>query len=193
MTTKTTWDVGFVSTAYNTPTRYYHTYGHALSVHNRCWELCARYNQTPSRFLVLAAIYHDVAYDVMRHDNEELSADLVLKVEGSPRAAMMIRKTTVRDHLASDVTMHSDFELACLLDADLESLAYPYESFKAMQLLILREWGCGETDLYRSSDFLSKFLEKSSIYRLPDPVAEAAAVSNIRRLIAEHPPRKYHE
>jgi len=184
------YDAEGVRAAYRVGRRYYHTHEHAIGVANRCMELCSRHGREPSKDLLLAAVYHDIIYDVAWADNEEQSARLVYVMEGSKRAADMVRRTTIVDHLGTAITAEDDFEMACLLDADLHSLAFPFPRFIQQQEAILLEHGVTDrAQLRRSGAFLKQFLLKPSIYRLPNSEPEqVAATRNINKLIELFPP-----
>lgn len=171
---------------YTEPTRWYHTYLHAVSVAeaSSLWAKELGFSKSQCDTCYIAGIWHDAVYVPGAKDNEELSAQALLQLHPwATESANIVRKTTVEHHISDEITWDND-PLTCLvLDADLLSLAAPYNEFLQHQMNIAREHNLEEVTISHTA-FLSKFLEKKSIFR--SPLAsdyEAFAINNITRLI----------
>lgn len=162
---------------FNEAIRKYHNYRHAKSVAEAVCELTS----APSPELLLAAWYHDAVYvpGAGEDANERCSAAALkveyLKTRGTfgdeaativadgiiSEAQSLIRSTTIDHHLSTtrfDAPIHRD--LAMLLDADLSSLALPYEEFLVNQEnIIIENSGTFEKNRVQSAMFLRQFLK----------------------------------
>lgn len=172
---------------YATPTRYYHTASHAMSVSNAVNILCKSNGIEPESVLK-AAYWHDAVYVFGATNNEELSALALLDFDASQsEAADLIRLTTIDEHLSDRINFESNPKASILLDADLVSLAYPYPDFIVQQKRIGLEAGVGYTIVKGHADFLQKFLDKEHIFRCPNQEhREKRARMNIEQLIKEY-------
>ena len=171
--------------------RKYHTYAHCTRVANFAsdYAINTKGMEQYANVLYVAGIWHDAVYIPGRSDNEEMSAQALLALHPQMTyEADLIRKTTINDHLSDAVTHESDPILSILLDADLISLSDPWETFVQHQRDILEENGVSVNFLNRSAEFLTKFLCKEHIYRVPDIrlVYEKTARENISRINLEY-------
>lgn len=172
---------------YATPTRYYHTFGHAMSVARATDELCESIGIEPENVLK-AALWHDAVYVFGSSNNEELSATALLNFDASQsEAADLIRLTTIDEHLSDRITFVSNPKASILLDADLVSLSFEYPDFIVQQKLIGMESGVGFNIVKGHVDFLHNFLNKERIFRCPNQERrETRARMNIKLLIKEY-------
>lgn len=172
---------------YATPTRYYHTFGHAISVTRATDELCKSNGIEPENVLK-AALWHDAIYVFGTSNNEELSATKLLDFDAShSEAADLIRLTTIDEHLSDRINFESNPKASILLDADLVSLSFEYPDFVVHQKRIGMESGVGFNIVNGHVDFLQNFLIKGRIFRCPNQERrETRARMNIARLIEEY-------
>lgn len=172
---------------YATPTRYYHTFGHAISVARATDELCKTNGIEPENVLK-AALWHDAVYVFGASNNEELSATALLNFDAShSEAADLIRLTTIDEHLSDRINFESNPKASILLDADLVSLSFAYPDFIVQQKRIGMESGVGLNIVKGHVDFLQNFLNKERIFRCPSQERrETRARMNIVRLIEEY-------
>lgn len=167
--------------------RKYHTYAHCFRVANFAASraMDCPYLMKYAQSLYVAGIWHDAVYVPGSTDNEEQSALALLVLHPQMEyEANLIRRTTVADHLSDEVTDEIDPVLAILLDADLISLADPWEIFLSNQKLILQENGLDPElpeNLKKSAEFLIKFFGRATIYRTPEirDEYESRAFNNI--------------
>ena len=160
---------------YHQNKRPYHNLNHALKVATFARELARLemdkdnsldvWHPVQNKYMMpdyayVAGLWHDVVYVPGAKDNEELSATIALQSGGVNELVWnWIRHTTIADHL-SDAAL--DKYHACLLDADVSSLAYSWDDFMANNGAICAEMKCTHQD---SAEFLLKFLNKEQIYR----------------------------
>jgi predicted metal-dependent HD superfamily phosphohydrolase len=174
--------------------RHYHTWEHAISVGSMASTLAKSngLSEDTMNDLWTAGIWHDAVYVIGSKTNEEDSAAAMQNnTDGNTdHIADWIRHTTIEDHLSDEPV---SLELACLLDADLASLALDYKIFLKCQLNICIEQGCYLVD---QAKFLLKFLEKKQIFRTKmfHETLEETARRNIHALMYEvNPPRPEYE
>lgn len=133
-------------------------------------------------------LWHDAVYVAGNKDNELLSGRMLLThMPFMEYAAGLIYQTTINDHISESPVSST---LACLLDADLESLADPYPKFKQNQANIMLENYMAASDAHKVSKFLhDSFLIKKSIYRTEyaKNMFEQRARSNIMKFAEEFP------
>lgn len=172
---------------YATPTRYYHTFGHAISVTLATDGLCKSNGIEPENVLK-AALWHDAVYVFGASNNEELSATALLDFDASQsEAADLIRLTTIDEHLSDRINFESNPKASILLDADLVSLSFKYPDFIVHQKRIGMEAGVGFDIVKGHVDFLQNFLNKERIFRCPNQERrETQARMNIEQLIEEY-------
>ena len=171
---------------YATPTRHYHTFGHAMYVACATDELCESNGIEPENVLK-AALWHDAVYVFGASNNEELSATALLDFDAShSEAADLIRLTTIDEHLSDRINFESNPKASILLDADLVSLSFEYPDFIVHQKRIGLEAGVGYNIVKGHVDFLQNFLNKERIFRCPNQERrETRARNNIEQLIKE--------
>ncbi len=176
--------------------RHYHNWGHATTVAENVQKILN--NRAPD-VLVLAAWWHDAVYvpGAGSDANERCSAAALGMtadhgnyegdISAIDEAKKLIIGTAVENHL-SPVFIGGDQGI--LLDADLGSLADPYDLFLEHQTsIILEQGGNPETDGQLSADFLSKFLTRRDfIYHTGygRETWEDAARANINRYILDN-------
>lgn len=170
--------------------RHYHNIHHALYV---LTSLCDLVDDVPVH-LAVAALYHDAVYvPGAGSDANELCSSAALEIDwndinAGPHSVLiqsqrLIRSTDVCTHLMST---EADGDLAVLLDADLHSLASPWELFVLNQHNIIRENGGELTNenFIKCGEFLRRFLSgRSHIYHtdIAREKWEAAARANITK------------
>lgn len=169
--------------AYHSPIRHYHTLLHAMRVATVAKELLiiseSDCNYQRLMDVYLAGLWHDAVYDFGSKTNEEHSAILFNShYPDNSNVARLINGTTVAHHLSDESV---DIQMACLLDADLLSLSLPFVDFIKTQRLI-RDESKSTLTAPTQSEFLMKFLDKSSIYHTEYCKIhhEAAARENIK-------------
>lgn len=184
---KPSWrEIMLLQDLYANPMRYYHIFGHAISVARASDELCKSNILWPENVLK-AALWHDAVYVFGASNNEELSAQALLNFDASQtEAADLIRLTTIDEHLSDRITFVSNPKASILLDADLVSLSFEYPDFIVQQKLIGMESGVGFNIVKGHVDFLHNFLNKERIFRCPNQERrETRARMNIEQLIKE--------
>lgn len=176
---------------FNDSIRFYHNWKHARDVVRRLYDM-----REPSDEVLLAAYWHDAVYvpKAANGANEECSAAALgvaarqfkdkATLQSVVDAQMMIKSTTVKDHLTSGKIVG---DLAKLLDCDLGSLASPYDEFLNIQKNIIKEQGgTVEENTVDSQNFLKQFLEcREYIYHTEYGREhwEDIAKSNIKRYL----------
>lgn len=149
--------------------------------------------------VILAAAWHDaVYYPGAGADANERASAAALKQEfmamntdhqqhmGTVTEAMrLIGQTAIQVHLTPDHV--TDYNLALLLDADLRSLALPYEEFlKNQENIVAENYGQWPDDRRRAAEFL-KLFTRQFIYHTDAGrrLWEEKARQNIARLFEE--------
>lgn len=156
----------FALPTYQRPERAYHNDWH---VRNMLSALAKREVLTPC--LALAVWGHDLAYDPVRQDNEEKSAELFdawLKDQGADED---LRRTVRTLILATRHTSPpSTREEALLVDADLSILSAPEKEFQAYEAGIRREYAHVPDDAYRNGrrEVLAHLLNRERLYFTPE-------------------------
>jgi predicted metal-dependent HD superfamily phosphohydrolase len=187
------WDVANkVVKMYDDPARYYHNLTHII----QCFSMLApdkKYStflsRDDKRAINLALWFHDAVYDYTRHDNEEMSASLLLDcvgrcgidsavVEVARGAILATKHQIIPDNLVDK----------WVVDIDLSILSSPREEFDTYEKNVRKEfshiddlnWVTGRTN------FLNKMLEREWIYSTSDfrRLYEGDARENIKRSIA---------
>lgn len=165
--------------------RFYHNYEHATTVAYSGFNIATSVGVNGDA-IYIAGLWHDCVYVPGSKTNEDESADALLRCHpNKTKAASMIRRTTIKDHLESKIIFDEEPEMAILLDADILSLADRYDKFVINQMNILKEHDLLDPSI--SANFLQNFLDKQSIYRTPVVIAtcEQKAKTNIARFIEE--------
>lgn len=181
--------------------RKYHSAAHASDVVSAVNELT---DHNPSIALILAAQWHDAVYfpNAGSDANERCSSaalgiearniargvDLSRELKDAVNQAQeLIENTSVGVHLTSKYEGAITGSLAILLDADLSSLAAPWEQFLQNQANIITENGgtVDDSSYRKCAEFLRSFLIcRPYIYHTDAARAlwEKSAVENIQRL-----------
>jgi predicted metal-dependent HD superfamily phosphohydrolase len=166
-TSRTEWAA--VVDAWSQPHRRYHDLAHLAAVLGIVEELSA--HATDPAAVALAGWYHDVVYDPLRDDNEEVSAGRARAglrglVDGATVAEVerLVLLTAAHDPAADDANG------AVLSDADLAVLASPPDAYAAYASAVREEYGH-----YSDEDFtagriavLEQLLALPELYRLPE-------------------------
>lgn len=147
--------------------RHYHNWGHANTVAINVYKIT---NHAPSEELVLAAWWHDAVYvpNAGSDANERCSSaalGLTARIYQDShtkvivdKAMTLIKYTSIDMHLLK-TSLSSGTDIARLLDADLGSLAAPYDDFVYNQDSIIQEnGGTLAVNHKQSAAFLEKFL-----------------------------------
>lgn len=173
-------------TAYQSPSRHYHTLQHIETLLQR---LAGTELQDRS-VVELAVWYHDAVYNALRSDNEARSAAEALAfLQGSlleparqQRVAYLIERTA--DH--TQPLPPDDTDLLYFLDADLSILGASSEVYAAYARQIRREYRRVPNLLYRPGrrKVLEKMLSAPALFRTPTMHAELDAAAR-RNLAAE--------
>jgi predicted metal-dependent HD superfamily phosphohydrolase len=168
--------------------RHYHNLGHALYVLESLNELV---NDVPVH-LAVAALYHDAVYvPGAGSDANELCSSAALEIDwkainAGPSTVLVESQVLIRNSCVAVHLMHerAGGDLAVLLDADLHSLAAPWDVFMQHQHNIIRENGGELTNenFIKCGEFLRQFLScRDYIYHtaIARDKWEAAARENI--------------
>ncbi len=155
-----------IVTRYAEPGRHYHNMNHltalraeleAVKSHINCWDE-----------VLLALYYHDVVYNVLRNDNEELSA--VLAVQKMQFMAVPEEMIVRVQELILATKSHSNshnIDVNYFTDADLSVLGKDAETYRAYARQVRREYGIYPALLYRPGrkKVLAHFLQMERIYK----------------------------
>jgi predicted metal-dependent HD superfamily phosphohydrolase len=157
-----------VQHAYASSGRHYHTVEHileCLAYFDRVHAHAARPDE-----LEAALWFHDAVYDVSRHDNEALSAQLAheealragIPADSAQRIAGLVLGTTHRAEAA-------DPDARLLADIDLSILGASPERYRRYEADVRREYAAIPEELYRRGRLhvLDSFLERTAIYQTP--------------------------
>lgn len=181
---------------FNAGGRPYHNGNHAMQVLDNCKLIVGE--KMPSDSLMLAALWHDAVYipGAPNGTNEDASAaalDYAWRcgmidepIEILTTARHLIGETRVSNHLSSrNIDIVND--LAILLDADLASLAAPYEEFFDNQENIFGEnLGFNQEHQAKQREFIARFLTcRPNIYHTQRAreLWEDAARANIKQFV----------
>lgn len=189
--------------AYATPPRAYHHFGHVEAVLGHYGEVASGPGWAQPRETALAVLYHDAVYHAGAGDNEARSAELARQhiahwlphgAVDAGRVAELIVLTARHGRFApadfgagpiADDTRH-------FLDCDMAILGAPPETFDRYDRAIAEEYrGVAPAWLYRRKRraFLRSLLERERIY-LSDffhARLDGAARANLTRAIARKP------
>jgi predicted metal-dependent HD superfamily phosphohydrolase len=154
--------------AYREPHRHYHTLDHIADL----LMLLDRHIEpgVDREALTLAILFHDIAYDPTRHDNEEASAKLAterLTTLGFPvELVTKVDRCIMTTRHGVDAAAVKDADLALLLDLDLSILAGPPEVYRTYALAVRREYAHVPDALYGPGRrrVLEGFLAREHIY-----------------------------
>lgn len=181
-----------VQSAYATPPRAYHHFGHARAVLQHCEQVAQGPGWRQPAEVYLAALYHDAVYEAGRKDNEARSAELarLAVARWLPEAGIDVERVV---QLIALTARHGelgvgdvDAEAALFLDCDMAILAAPAAVFDAYDQGVAEEYaGVVPGFLYRAGRkrFLKTLLARPRIF-LSDwfhARCDAAARENLRR------------
>jgi len=146
--------------------RYYHNLIHIANVYKA---LTPVKNEIEDwGVLVLAVLYHDIVYDVQRHDNEEQSANVAKQVLSSLKINS-IRIDRCYRHILATKHHHlsEDNDTNLLIDADLSVLGSEPKVYQNFSEAIRQEYSIFPDNVYNEgrAKVLRKFLEIPSIFK----------------------------
>jgi predicted metal-dependent HD superfamily phosphohydrolase len=184
-----------LETAYATPMRAYHHFGHALEVLGHVERVQREVGWQHPDEVRLAALYHDAVYDPARKDNEARSADLARE-----HLARWMPARLDADRVAELILFtarHGQFrpgeldpEAELFLDCDMAILGAAPEAFDAYHRGIAAEYRGhvpGWLFKVKRKQFLKALLGSERIYLSPYFHArlDTAARNNLRRAVTE--------
>ena len=187
-----------LESAYATPPRAYHNFGHVETLLRHFDEVAARDGWAQPVEVRLAILYHDAVYDARAGDNEARSAELALESItrwlpdariDAPRVAELIRLTARHGQLSPEDFAddpHAD-DTRRFLDCDMAILAADDTAFDAYDRGIAAEYRHVPRWLYAVNRrrFLKSLLARPRIY-LDDGFharLDARARHNLRRAV----------
>jgi predicted metal-dependent HD superfamily phosphohydrolase len=165
-TSRTEW--AFLVNAWSEPHRRYHDLAHLAAVLGLAGRLADAADDPDA--VLLAAWYHDVAYDPERSDNEEVSAERaraglrgLVPDERVDEVARLVLLTKGHDPEPGDANG------AVLCDADLAVLASPPDAYAAYASAIRTEYGHLSDAEFTAGRIavLEHLLTLPALYRLP--------------------------
>ena len=117
----------------------------------------------------LAIWFHDVIYNPQAHDNEQQSADYMLRMLENVLGAEQIAKIYAWILATKAHASTADTDLAYLLDIDLAILASDPMRFAEYERQIQQEYAWVEPSLYvqKRQQVLRHFLETQPLYQTP--------------------------
>ncbi|MCF6506176.1 metal-dependent phosphohydrolase [Blastococcus sp. MG754426] len=157
-----------VVAAWSEPHRRYHDLAHLAAVLGLVERLSA--DAPDPAAVALAAWYHDVVYDPLRADNEQVSADRaraglrgLVPEERVEEVARLVLLTAAHDPEPGDVNG------AALCDADLAVLAAPPAAYAGYASAVRAEYGHLSDEDFTAGRIavLERLLELPRLYRLP--------------------------
>lgn len=120
--------------------------------------------------LLFTTFYHDIMYNVLRHDNEEQSAELAakeMKLLGVPEAVIEATGSCI---LATKTHESTDSELTDLfIDADMSIVGRDWDTYIIYAQQVRKEYGIYPDLLYNPGrkKALGHFLEMERIFKTP--------------------------
>ena len=173
-----------IEKAYQAKGRHYHTLAHLenlLAQLQPYREHCSDWHA-----VVFATAYHDIVYNVLRHDNEAKSAEFARKkLDGlsipEDRIQLVVNMIlATQKHEQSTI-----FEINLFTDADLSVLGASWETYHTYTQQIRKEYAIYPDLVYRPGrrKVLEHFLAKNTIYKTRAFVehVEQQARANLRR------------
>ena len=175
-----------LTTAYSSPTRYYHTLTHikdCLHVFDEGKGLAARPNEVE-----LAIWFHDAIYDTKATDNEQKSADWSHRVITEAGLDSTVAERVDKLILA---TLHTEitteFDAQLLVDVDLSILGAEPTKFWEYEQNIRKEYEWVPLPIYnqKRGEILQRFLQRPKIFQIElyRKLYEAQARENLRDAI----------
>ncbi len=172
---------------YLEPHRRYHNLAHIAHMLQGAMQAAESMGQKLTDEQIFAIWFHDAIYDPRASDNEEKSAELAVKLltaEGWPRERIETVRKIVLD------TKHHEPHLEpskAVIDADLQTLALPWEGYNKIGQLIRQEYThVSDADWKKGrSGFFQVWLDRKQIYYTPwGAKLEKQARENLARTIA---------
>lgn len=151
------------------PHRRYHTVRHLAAVLTTIAELephLAAHEQCDTHAVLLAALFHDVVYQPMSHDNEAASAELAMQcaheLGWSPGRSAAVRRLV----LATAHHRATTADEALLLDADLAILGAPASQYHQYVHDVRAEYADVPDEAWRRgrAEVLRQLLASPSLY-----------------------------
>ena len=155
-----------ISTAYSKSNRYYHTLQHLESLLRYLEDV--KHQITNWNAVLFALYYHDIVYNVLKHNNEEKSAALASKrmTEIDVDADTLNKCTNIilatKKHLWNE-----DNDLNLFTDADLSILGADWNDYETYLKQIRKEYTIYPDIIYNSGrkKVLQHFLSMETIYK----------------------------
>lgn len=172
---------------YLEPHRHYHTLEHIAHMLEGTAVAARSEGHALADEQILAVWFHDAVYDPRASDNEEKSAALaaaMLRAEGKDESFFGRVERIVLDtkHHVPSIALSQ-----AVIDADLQTLALPWEGYLKIGALIRREYAFVDDAQWRQgrARFFSQWLQRERIYYTPwGRQLESQARSNLARTVA---------
>lgn len=170
----------------------YHNGSHTVQVLSLCEMLCGEYDidKKAQNILRIAAIFHDIIYDVHNHDNEERSADYMRRFLSPLNIENDILYETERLIMCTkhnSMCEVNDVRGQILCDADLSILGTSKQCYLDYSIAIRNEYHHIEDNIYKNGRIavLNNFLSRQSIYQthIMKRLFEQQAIQNIENEI----------
>jgi predicted metal-dependent HD superfamily phosphohydrolase len=150
-----------IKVAYSEPARHYHTLQHLEHIYKElhAFEL--------SPLLEFAIFYHDIVYDVLQNNNEEISTLHAMKYLNLLGANKTLKDELLILILETKTHNASNEKNKLFLDADLSILGSSEKNYKKYIQNIRKEYALYDDSTYFAGrkKVLKMFLEKSKIYQ----------------------------
>ena len=150
---------------YSQPHRHYHTVEHLEECFAK-WEELRAQSRHPGE-VELALWFHDIIYDVMRHDNEEKSAEWAHRcLRGAGASEELAQRVHTLIMATRRHETRDDVDATILVDVDLSILAAPPDRFREYERQIRAEYAYVPQPLFTQerSKILRGFLNRPRIF-----------------------------
>ena len=153
--------------AYSEVQRHYHSIHHIVECLEHFHQIKTYLDDTLS--VELAIWFHDVIYNPQANDNEQQSADYMLRMLENVLGSEQIAKIYAWILATKAHASTTDTDLAYLLDIDLAILASDPMRFAEYERQIQQEYAWVEPSLYvkKRQQVLRHFLETQPLYQTP--------------------------
>ena len=153
--------------AYSEVQRHYHSIQHIVECLEHFHQIKTYLDDTLS--VELAIWFHDVIYNPQANDNEQQSADYMLRMLENVLGSEQIAKIYAWILATKAHASTADTDLAYLLDIDLAILASDPMRFAEYERQIQQEYAWVEPSLYaqKRQQVLRHFLEMQPLYQTP--------------------------
>ena len=153
--------------AYSEVQRHYHSIQHIVECLEHFHQIKTHLDDTLS--VELAIWFHDVIYNPQAHDNEQQSADYMLRMLENVLGAEQITKIYAWILATQVHAPTADTDLTYLLDIDLAILASDPMRFAEYERQIQQEYAWVKPSLYvqKRQQVLRHFLETQPLYQTP--------------------------